>query len=373
MATLIAHQQFNINFVDLNYYSVNQLNVQFLNDIFLNVLGTVYEDIVSVNAIAGDKLIFGGHSVTFDANGEATGGTVNYVEEFHPVFGILWQAFGFSIPAVAVDAAIQSPSNADDLSLIADGFSGDDMMEMSAFDDVMNGFDGNDTIKGKAGNDTLNGGKGKDKLLGGDGKDILSGGSGNDMIFGGKGKDKLSGNSGADQIEGGDGKDTILGGSGGDTILGGSGNDSIDGGKGNDSLTAGSGDDQIFGGKGNDKLFVSKGNDTYTGGDGSDKFIFDKANQFVGRNDSNTILDFEKGSDRIDLRGVDANSNSAVDDAFVFIGATSFSGAAGELRVTQIASGDWRINGDVDGDGNRDFQIVVEDFGGVLDASDFLL
>lgn len=209
--------------------------------------------------------------------------------------------------------------------------------------------------------------------FGTDNPDILTGSGLNDAIDGGLSKDEITGGNGKDELRGGKGNDELNGGKGQDVLKGGKGNDILKGGQGKDELFAGDGNDKVFGNKGADKLFVSKGNDEYTGGDGADTFLFDKASQFIGRSDSNTILDFEKGSDLIDLSGVDANTNTEANDAFTFIGSAGLSGTAGELRATQKANGDWLINGDVDGDGNRDFQIKIDDFGGLLDVSDFVL
>ena len=50
----------------------------------------------------------------------------------------------------------------------------------------------------------------------------------------------------------------------------------------------------------------------------------------------------------------------AGDQAFTFIDSNAFSGHAGELRAEfDSSSGDWKVQGDTDGDGQADFQILV--------------
>jgi serralysin len=53
---------------------------------------------------------------------------------------------------------------------------------------------------------------------------------------------------------------------------------------------------------------------------------------------------------------IDANANTAGNQAFTFIGAAAFSGAAGQLR-TYSQDGSNYVAGDVNGDGEADFTI----------------
>lgn len=84
-------------------------------------------------------------------------------------------------------------------------------------------------------------------------------------------------------------------------------------------------------------------------------------------------MDFERGSDRIDLSRIDASTRWSGDQDFSFIGAAAFHRVAGELRLTfDSASQRTIIAGDVDGDGRADFAIHLA--GHVpLTASDFYL
>ncbi len=89
-------------------------------------------------------------------------------------------------------------------------------------------------------------------------------------------------------------------------------------------------------------------------------------------NTSDRITDFSRvQGDRISLALVDANTNSAVDDAFTFIGTSAFGGQAGQLRYEQIA-GNTYAQGDTDGDGMADFWIRL-DGTKALAAGDFIL
>ncbi|WP_161633045.1 calcium-binding protein [Martelella sp. AD-3] len=161
-------------------------------------------------------------------------------------------------------------------------------------DDIILGTSWVDHIYGGEGNDQINGGGANDVIYGDEGNDIIYGGDGNDTIYGGgtKGADSL--NSGWPAFD----CDTIYGGAGDDVIYGDAGycfndwdfcNDTIYGGLGNDTINGGMGNDMINGGAGNDKLSGSVGNDT---------FVFDA---FFGHD---TIFDFQRGLDKIDLSQV---------------------------------------------------------------------
>jgi Ca2+-binding RTX toxin-like protein len=104
--------------------------------------------------------------------------------------------------------------------------------------------------------------------------------------------------SGADSITGSKGRDTIAAGSGNDTAYGLSGNDTLYGEDGKDKLYGGSGSDILYGNDGDDRLWGDTGWDTLTGGRGKDAFVFS-----AGWG-TDTITDFKRGSDTIDLRAI---------------------------------------------------------------------
>ncbi|MCA0406345.1 MAG: M10 family metallopeptidase C-terminal domain-containing protein [Proteobacteria bacterium] len=293
--------------------------------------------------------------------------------------------------------------------------------------DVIDGFGGDDVLFGRGGNDTLRGGDGDDTLIGGTGNDTLSGGAGNDTFIFESGTDSLSGGSGTDELQfrdvdiqsgflgslsyallpesspifydviSGDvltgetvlgniaqlssiesirmtnNNDTLNDNNTGRTLKGDGGDDIIHGNGGDDTIFGGSGHDTLTGDEGDDILIGGTGADTMTGGTGADTFRFDTVSDagfgysgnFIFPEDS--ITDFERGIDRIDLSRIDANADASGNQAFRLV--EQFTGHAGELRIQSLV-GFTFISGDVDGDGGRDFQIEVR---GLVNASDLIL
>jgi hypothetical protein len=138
------------------------------------------------------------------------------------------------------------------------------------FTSTKTGAEANETIYGSRADDIINGGEGDDWI----------GGGGNDFLV------QLSGRflwdrDGNDQFDGGDGNDQLYGYAGNDSLKGGIGDDRLEGGRGNDILTGGTGLDTLIGGAGIDAFVVQ------SLADGLD-----------------TVLDFEVGTDLIDLRGI---------------------------------------------------------------------
>ena len=85
---------------------------------------------------------------------------------------------------------------------------------------------------------------------------------------------------------------------------------------------------------------------------------------------TNYILDFSQAEgDKIDLSFIESGISAA--QTLSFIGASSFTGAAWQLRFEQVG-GETIVSGDVDGDGAADFGIVC--IGTInFTVSDFLL
>jgi Ca2+-binding RTX toxin-like protein len=173
-------------------------------------------------------------------------------------------------------------------------------------------------------------------------------------------------------------------------------NDVLTGNSGNNVLNGGFGDDVINAGAGNDTIVGGYGRDVLTGGTGSDTFVFNGETHLQWHSSggvatvtayevtdsswdvskADVITDFEQGSDHIDLRGIDANITVSGDQAFTFIGTSQFTGHAGELHEYFWGyNGAHVVQGDVDGDGDADFSIVVQglDPQTHVNASDFLL
>ncbi len=199
-----------------------------------------------------------------------------------------------------------------------DTISGIERIIGSGYGDTLIGaLSGTVTLDGGTGNDVLYDYGADGVLYGGAHYDVLVGGDGDDLLYGGDGVDSLFGGAGADLIHGGAGNDTAsyrdsttdlvmsltsLRGTAGDAagdryvsienLIGGSGNDRIAGDGGFNQLFGSEGADTIEGGGGNDHLYGGRD-------DGAvDVFIFNGRNW--GRD---LILDFEDGTDLIDLRG----------------------------------------------------------------------
>ncbi|MBN9788753.1 hypothetical protein DMP17_09110 [Pseudonocardia sp. TMWB2A] len=181
---------------------------------------------------------------------------------------------------------------------------------------VLRGGDGGDYIDGGWGNDTLYGDAGEDTLIGGAGDDILDGGTGADRMEGGAGNDIYYVDIHSDKIveAAGEGRDTVYvntpagggiylaanvenailqgasrfvyGNELGNQLAGNGGDNLLDGGAGNDVLSGAYGRDTLVGGTGNDILF---------GGGDADRFVFSSGSG------TDTIRDFERGLDKIDL------------------------------------------------------------------------
>jgi Ca2+-binding RTX toxin-like protein len=111
--------------------------------------------------------------------------------------------------------------------------------------------------------------------------------------------------------------------------------------------------------------------DTLTGGGGADRFKY-TALSHSAPGDADRITDFKKGQgDKIDLSALDANANTAANDAFKFV--SSFTGQAGQVYSSYNAgSGTTNVFLDVDGDRTAD--MVIQLSGQVsLAGSDFIL
>ena len=126
----------------------------------------------------------------------------------------------------------------------------------------------------------------------------------------------------------------------------------VAGGAAADTILAGAGDDTLIGGL---------GADTLTGGGGADVFRYRSAAESTAAA-TDKILDFTAGTDTVDLTGIDADSLTAGDQAFHWIGSSAFGGggsaSAGELRAYE-SNGNWFVEGDTNGDGAADFVLQL--------------
>lgn len=300
------------------------------------------------------------------------------------------------------------------------GDDGDDRISGGDSSDNLHGGDGNDTLNGGSGiADNLSGGAGSDtasyqaglvgvvaslsnaanntydangdryssieNLTGTSYADTLEGNASVNILIGGNGNDKLIGRAGGDILNGGSGTDTVsyegstvgvvasLTGSSGNTndaagdvyssienLIGTVSTDRLFGNDVANTLTGRNGDDSLIGRGGNDVLYGGAGADRLFGGTGADKFVF----KTFSESDATTfdsVFDFMTSEqDRIDLSAIDASTLAASNQAFAFLGAAAFSGAAGQLRYVKQAS-DTYIYGDVNGDKVADLRIHLDD------------
>ncbi len=137
-------------------------------------------------------------------------------------------------------------------------------------------------------------------------------------------------------------------------------------------VAGGAGNDTIIGGSGGDILIGRGGADAMTGGGGNDQFRYNEtADSTAAVRDA--ILDFTTG-DVIDLVRIDAIAGTPDNDAFTFIGSTAFSSVAGQLRAFNSGGNDWTVQGDVNGDGGVDFELLLTTSDGhILTGTEFLL
>ncbi len=192
----------------------------------------------------------------------------------------------------------------------------------------------------------------------------LIGSSGDDILYGDGGDDGMQGGDGNDVIHGGIGADTLRGDGGNDVLYGEAGYNTMYGGAGNDVIYGGSDGNYIEGGTGADKLYGSAGADT---------FLF-RGTDFVGglAASMDDIYNFSsRQGDKISLSLIDANSKTAANEAFSFIGTNDFNHVAGQLRYTMVGH-DAYVLGDTNGDGVADFSIHVAAVAS-MSAADFIL
>lgn len=165
------------------------------------------------------------------------------------------------------------------------------------------------------------------------------------------------------------GKDLLRGGTGNDTLYGYDGADTLYGDADSDTLYGGAANDLLYGGSGNDILVGGSGKDTLTGGAGTDRFDFNAvADSGITSALRDTIKDFVRGQDKINLAAIDANSATAGNDAFTaLIGSKANFTAAGQLK---LAGG--ILYGNTDGDAAAEFSIALSGIS-KISLADFLL
>ncbi|MGH6997610.1 MAG: peroxidase family protein, partial [Phenylobacterium sp.] len=215
-----------------------------------------------------------------------------------------------------------------------------------------------DVLTGTAGNDQLSGGTGDDRITAGAGDDTVLAGAGNDVIVGaiGDGNDVYFG----DDSDGGAGSDTL-------DLAAITANLTVDLGTGllgrGSAVSTQSGSDTLWSienvatGAGNDTITASAAVNVIEGGAGNDSFRFESKEAAAG----DTILDFEPG-DKLDLSGIDANAALAGNQSFTLTSGPAFTATAQLVVAYETrADGDYTVvKGNVDGDGDADFQLNLK-------------
>lgn len=236
------------------------------------------------------------------------------------------------------------------------------------------------------------GGSGADSITGNQADNTLWGNAGNDQLYGNNGNDMLIGGTGADRLDGGAGIDTAsyqeatagvvaslfspggnTGEAAGDTfyfveqLVGSNYGDTLTGDDNANGLSGLAGNDVLNGRGGNDLLVGGAGADVLTGGAGVDTFYFTATTDSNASTGRDTITDFVSKTDKIDLKSIDASTKTTGDQAFSYIGAAAFSKVAGQLHFVN-----GMLEGDVNGDGVADFQIIVQNVSAFA-TGDFIL
>lgn len=196
--------------------------------------------------------------------------------------------------------------------------------------------------------------------------DILYGEGGNDFLYGYEGDDWLYGGSGDDQLQGHEDNDHLFGDDGNDRLFGQAGDDVLNGGAGNDFLSGG------------------MGTDVLTGGSGADQFRWVRwgvtNNDFASDPSVDTITDFQRGIDTIDVSHFDADETTPIartrkgelyNDAFLVVEQTDGI-TPGDLTLSyDPLTGVTTLQAFTDDVAGADFTLLV--FGQVDPATDLML
>jgi Ca2+-binding RTX toxin-like protein len=185
---------------------------------------------------------------------------------------------------------------------------------------------------GDSGNDTITGSSNDDYLNGGADEDVLTAGAGADTVLGEGGNDTLSGDNDADFMNGGANNDSISGGAGADTLQGGTGDDILQGGTGVDTLTGGDGADQFKWASGDSGDIVTD----FIVNDGDQSALANVFNNTTGPGTLNA-LDFKTASAINGTQMTNANNSNRVTRITAGITNAASGTAAGVVNAYVLA------------------------------------
>lgn len=149
---------------------------------------------------------------------------------------------------------------------------------------------------------------------------------------------------------------TLNGSIGADSLSGLAGSDTLNGKAGNDLLKGGAGADTLNGSAGHDTLIGGTGKDILNGGTGADYFKFTSITESgLTSATRDTINDFVRGKDKIDLSLIDANTAAVGNQAFTtFIRSGGVFSEAGQLKIKNGI-----LYGNTDSDTAAEFSIHI--------------
>ncbi len=153
--------------------AINMSNWKFFSTASYPIANSTH---IQENGSGGAVVHYYGNGFTFSGGGDITGGTLTRVTQ--TAGSVLYNVTGLSHDAVQVDNLIEG---ANENTLFAYLFGGNDTFNGSSFADTLNGHGGKDTMNGRGGSDRINGGSGNDVLIWGAG-DTFNGGSGTDTL-----------------------------------------------------------------------------------------------------------------------------------------------------------------------------------------------